>query len=95
MPARWEHYLCFQLRVTKELNLAFTLVGSCLVADTTLTLTDHHDPHVKTESIQSGLIGLSEPDNLCFYYEITIYSFINQRDQISKFSKSGYIFSIN
>jgi hypothetical protein len=48
------------------LNLAFTLVGSCLVADTTLTLTDHHDPHVKTESIQSGLIGLSEPDNLCF-----------------------------
>jgi hypothetical protein len=23
---------------------------------------------VKTESIQSGLIGLSEPDNLCFVF---------------------------
>ena len=82
MPARWEHYLCFQLGITKESNLAFTLVGSCLIADTMLALTDHHDPHVKTENFQSGLIGLSEPDNLCFVWSITIYSFINSRDQI-------------
>jgi hypothetical protein len=46
---------------------------------------------VKTESFQSGLIGSSPARYSPFCFEIAVYGFINQRDQVSKLSKSAEI----